>query len=255
MKRIFFKNKQQDQKLAVLFACSKPGFLFDSKKNNARLMASIASVELAPASGRGFRAILKPATATLVLAIMITSTLAYANTSTPGDLLYFLDIVQEDVLLTMPLPNESRAAIKTKIAEERSQELSHLKEQNGSVPIEVQITTAEKAQRILTEAVEDASRVKQQSEQRGKDKTVKNMDKVMARLQQAALEQETALEKIRSAQTNKPSAQNMERLKLNLEQIKTARERLDHELGRVDDNDGFGDENNENEQDNRQLNR
>jgi len=199
---------------------SRTDFTFDKGAVKSRLFNSIVnnvSDSRSGVSNRMFQ--FKFAVFSLAALLFISSTLAFANQSRPGDTLYFLDEWRERVYLSLPQPETSRVELQTAFAEERIKEISELYI-TGPVLNETQLKASENASQSLVNAINHAAATQLQLVNKGKDKSVEKVTRSLERLDQLAESEERRLEEIAGNTTDRQIRTVFEK---NLQAIKEAR--------------------------------
>lgn len=203
-----FNFIKQNKELIRLLRSSQQEFKFDKQKVKNNLLSEIQEQQLNTTadrvknwSGSGtlnrHRFALGLAVA-LVFVTGIGATLTQANSSKPGDRLYFLDTWQEKTLLKLPLLGDQKAKIQANIVEERNQELSELLENDNHADLKIE--TVRQVQLELSKTVDDVKKIQSEYSKNGKKQKADNLDTVLDQLENIAGEQETKIEDLRKNQ-------------------------------------------------------
>lgn len=221
-------NLKKYDKLIDLLKRSQQDFGFDQNKIKFSLINQINSSHLNIKQKKRFTEIVQARNifahrltyvfASLILFVALGSTFAFADGAVPGDKLFVIDQLQEKVMLNLPLPQETKAQIRTNIVAERAKELNKIS--NTADQDEVKVEAIETSEKSLTTAIEQISQNREQFKQRGNAKAVKNMDNILDRLEQLAEEQENKAGRIHE---NLKDKKLRDKVELKLHDIRKAR--------------------------------
>ena len=191
----WLKPKIEDEKIIKLIK-SRPDFPFSKNEIKFKLLSSLPSQEKAitPAKWLGVPRYAF-ASGFLILAISLTSTLAYADAAKPGDKLFALDRWQEDLALKLTPSAQTKAKLQTKFVTERAKELTQLAQTTNHQ--EQKIEAVHQSVRSLNQAIESVSKTRNRMRTEGKDKSAARLDTVLNNLQDLAETHEQKTNEIR----------------------------------------------------------
>ncbi len=146
-------------------------------------------------------------------------TLSYADSTKPGDKLYFLDQWQEQVALKIPQSVQSKSKLKSDLIDERLQEIKKLENTTEDAQ-NLKIETINRTQQNIIETVDETADIKHDLQNNGRNKSVNQVNNVLMQLENLAQEQETQIEEL---QKNTKNEKDQEQFETNLQAIKKAR--------------------------------
>lgn len=157
----------------------------------------------------------------LALVLLLVSGVSYANGAKPGDKLYFLDLFEEKIELTLPRTAASRTQLQSAILSERVEEIDEIKGDDAKSAA-LKIKTINSLQQNLIKAVDDAASTKARLEEKGKDKSVDKVNRVLNNLEKTAGQEERRWEQSKGSDSTDQEQRDWE---ARLEEIKKAREK------------------------------
>ncbi|MGE5297863.1 MAG: hypothetical protein ACM3KM_01745 [Acidobacteriaceae bacterium] len=226
--------RKNNSDIIGLLSESRTDFEFDRNGVKQRLINSIHRQKFemvpeknSPVKSWAFR--LGVGICVLILAAF-TGALSFAQASKPGDKLHFLDKIEDNAMLSLPLPQGTKAKIQSNIATERVKEMSNLPlvGPDSKQTYSIKLKAADESQRVLVNAVNTAQQMQARSETKGDAKASAKAKKILTNLEQLATEQEAQLNAIHSATDDE---QVKERVEKSLEAIKQARKQA-HEAAK-----------------------
>jgi hypothetical protein len=155
---IFFRSKK-DKQIEQLLSESRQNFEFDSQNIKARLMMAVESQHFSKEELRNFT--FKPNfwpryAFSLTLAVMLmvgTTGFAFAaNNATPGDVLFPIQKIQNQIVLSLPLPETKKEEIRTEIVTKRLKELDAIEKISNPDSAKIQAIVKE-SQASIDDAV------------------------------------------------------------------------------------------------------
>ena len=157
-----------------------------------------------------------------VMVIVASSGLALTqiNIANPGSRLYVIDQIQEQVLLSLPLPETQKFNLQAKILEERNKELDYIIQQQDENNIKLE--AVQESQIMLNSAVDTAWAGMEHSSQQGKSEQKEKYNKALTRLELLAGEQEKRVEDLKKLEKNTDTKDELEKC---LQAIKQARQK------------------------------
>ena len=237
-------NDPLDEKLKQQLRKSQTDFKLDQTGIKNHLMQSVEAYKQKPAITLPVRSRFPFWAHSLAIVVLFISsaTLVFADSSKPGDSLFFLDKLQEKAVLTLPLPSEQKANIQANIVNERVHELQKLKTTPNKN--EVKARAIEESELSVTKALESITEVKTKLEDRGKTKQAERINKVLIKLDGLAEKNEEEIEDIRNNwKEAKQQEKNIERADRSLKEIQRARLKLNINSDRSDNDSGNRDRN------------
>lgn len=131
----------------------------------------------------------KPMFAAIIIAVVLlgsTGTAIAADQSKPGDALFGLDQVLENVRLKLTLSDTAKADLAVEIAQERAEELNQLKQEEGdNAPTDAVLQDAEsETDHALQQARETLSGVQSKLEDQGSDRARSAINRVREKFQE-----------------------------------------------------------------------
>jgi hypothetical protein len=202
-------------------------FPFDQAGIKSRLMLSIAMQPQPEKAGWNIRRLLVPlsvSSASIAVILILTTTLAYASNTVPGDDLYFLNSMQEKIALTLPLPAEQKADIRLGYVYQHIDEVSRV--QNRST--EVQIKTLKQSQQIITETIDKTVTAEQTLRQKGKNQSADSLNRDLNEVQAITDQHLQRLEQLKEKPDINQSIKD--EIDQHLAEIKNARQKARQEI-------------------------
>lgn len=226
---MMFRKSEQDKKLEQMLRQLDARFEYDKQGVKRRLLMNIEHIHPNAALGKRLGFHYGIATSLTIVFIMV-GTFTFADASKPGDSLYWLDKLQEQVLLKVPRSDESRAVFKTKIINERMKELNNIPHLESHQAVQLKAT--EETQRNIIDAIEETSQAKQNYKLKGKHQSSSNMSKVLIELDSMGARQESEIKTLKDTAKDEETQKQLE---IKLEAIKKARERARKEAEELED--------------------
>jgi hypothetical protein len=134
---------------------------------------------------------------TVALILFFSSTCVYADHTKPGDKLYFLDQFQEQVGLRLSRTAAEKAKLKSKIINERLQEISEFKNNDPSTQ-SLRLESIEKTQANIIQTVDETAAIKQRLTSTGHKNSTNQVDQVLNQLEELAGRQQLQMEQVKS---------------------------------------------------------
>ena len=218
-------NPKNDEKIILLLKQMDADFEYDKQGIKNRLMNSIQTSHLGqnliPDQTKFHRRWNFALGTGLAVVVVFVSTLNYADAAKPGDKLYFMDQWSEQVGLNIPRTAASRAKYKSKIIDERIQELMRLEAITPNPTIDtVKLRALQKTQQNIVQTVEETAEAKKKLQEKHRDKSLRQLETVFTKLEMQAQDQEMRMQRHREQFiTDENRADYDERLEL----IKQAR--------------------------------
>ncbi|HEV8601414.1 MAG TPA: DUF5667 domain-containing protein [Patescibacteria group bacterium] len=235
-------NLEQFENLIKLLKQSEQDFKFDQKSIKLNLLTSINShhlpekekIKLREISIHRFSVYQYSAVFAVILFATGGATFALANTAKPGDFLFPLDLLQEKMVLSLPLSEQKKAKLESNFVSERIVELKQLRQARGSDTVKA--AAVKESQKTLTSAVEAVTRSKDLLQARGRNQQAQELDNVLDELETLAGEHEKNAGEIKD-EVEEPGLKI--EIENNLTDIKKARLKAGHKIrGEKTRNDG-----------------
>jgi hypothetical protein len=220
---MFGLNSDDKKRIQTLMQDSQSDFVFDKSGVKNRILSTIENAHLNPKTFKTAKNVnvwrWNTALAScLGMIVIFSATIVYADSSNPGDKLYFLDQLQERVVLKMPRSDQAKARLQERLVNERVNELNKIPTINH-LDQTVRLKAIEESQQNLFNAVEETTRIRESLKLKGRDKAVENIDEVLLKLGQLAEKQEARVEEFKKHTENEEDVLKLEE---NLEAIKKA---------------------------------
>lgn len=188
-----------DEKLIQMLKRSEQGFRFDPEQLKIRVMQSVRSTEQI-AAPRHFISIsiLRYSMITAGLVIFTSGTLVYASAqSGPGDKLFGITKLKEQVILSLTFNNESKAEYYNTIVTHRLEALEALETQIKSTEARAntkKLQTIKESDESISEAIESVSMSQQTFMRNGRSDDSRRLLDQLTRLEKLAAEHEKRME-------------------------------------------------------------
>ncbi|MBI4049641.1 MAG: hypothetical protein HY395_02380 [Candidatus Doudnabacteria bacterium] len=209
--------KAKNDKLINLLRQSKQSFRFDQNQIRFNLLNSLASTPKTEVR-HPLNYQLAVALASVILFATLGTTFVFADAAKPGDKLYRLDQLEEQLLLKIPFNAETKAKIRAKIVAERAVELSEIKKLPDRDQIKAEAVLRSK--QSLDQAIEHINYNHDRLKSQGKTEAADRLEKVLTELEQLAEEQEHRANELKAGMTNLELRKSVEE---NVEAIKKAK--------------------------------
>ncbi|HYE22561.1 MAG TPA: hypothetical protein VD998_03160 [Verrucomicrobiae bacterium] len=216
---MFGLDPKTKQDLIEKLQKSRMSFGFNKSGVRNRLMMSIDQHQTVVSEikhNHGFRFVLGSA---LAVVLMTIGTFAYADSTMPGDKLYFLDQFQEKLALKFPRSAESKVQLQAEILDERVKELGEIPKVEDLTD-ELRLKAVEESKKSLIDAIDRTSELKQNVNLKNRSKS--DLNKLLIDLEKIAEKQESEVNHIRERSLDQETKLELEK---NLEDIKKARMR------------------------------
>ncbi|MBI4363671.1 MAG: hypothetical protein HY545_02370 [Candidatus Doudnabacteria bacterium] len=227
----WLKLKNEDEQIKKLIK-NQADFVFAKNEVKLKLLASLPIHER-PQEQVKWLGLPRYAFAAVcvILAIGLTSTMAYADTAKPGDRLFALDLLQEAAILKLTPSSHAKARLQAKFVAERARELQQLTQIANHQ--EQKIKAVDQSVKNLNQAIESVSKARNRMKTEGNDQTAARLDIVLTNLQDLA---ETHEQKTNEIRMRIDDEQLKNRLDEDLDEIKKAKLRVRLELNQNDNN-------------------
>ncbi|MBI3952707.1 MAG: hypothetical protein HY336_02000 [Candidatus Doudnabacteria bacterium] len=228
----WLKSKSEKEKIINLIK-NQPDFPFAKDSLKIKLLSSLAN-RPQPKQDSVFnhrRLIPKYgfASALAVVAIGLTTTLAYANSSKPGDRLFLLDTWQENIALKLAPTVQTKAKLHVRFVNERALELDELSN-SASDRKEQKVEAVNQSVNGLSRAIESVTMAREKTMADGNDEAAAKLDQVLIKLEDLADTNEAEMNKIRIKIGDDEELQG--RLEENFKQIEQAKIKVKEERNR-----------------------
>lgn len=225
--KLFDFNKKDEQTIKLL-KDSRLNFSFDKEATKGRLLNQIAHGEPEQSLVLPRRRVLSYSLSFAMIAVLIaaSSTIAYANSSGPGDKLFFLDKLSEKAVIALPMPAPAKAKIEAGVAEERLNELDAIAEKiekQDAKQALVKTKAIEESQAALTQAIDNISEAQDKLDSKGNTEASKKLNSVLVKLESLADKNKETAEKIKTRLTNEDEKGKLES---RIEKIRTAKKKI-----------------------------
>jgi|GEM_PF-6766138 hypothetical protein len=187
---------KKDGKLPDLLKKSAVDFRFDPDSVKYRLLQSMTNSM--QAKSKPHRLKWWHAGATAVFVVFLSATFAFASNSKPGDKLFALNKLGENVILNLPLSAEQKAKVEEHIVTSRMQALDSVKSQIETKKLE----TVKESDITLTAAVAEISQTKAKLKASGNTAAAANLDAVLNRMQKMAQDHEQIIQNFENETSN-----------------------------------------------------
>jgi hypothetical protein len=215
------RERLTKEELKKLLGQSGQPFAFNQEGVKASVLSAIAATPQVKNSASGSGYSLKFIFSSSAAVIMLSSLITYADSSIPGDNLYFLDRLQENISLTLPKTSAAKSRLITKIARERMVELSLLPPPNNQNNLTLK--AYERSNESLSRALDEAHEFKQKLAEKGREEVVLEINMALDKLGEMARLEEQKLEDMISVSNDEVLNK---RLDIQLEAIKKARQKI-----------------------------
>ena len=212
------------EKLIKLLKHSKEPFELDESSVKFRLLASMHTLDQKPrhaVAGYGWR-IFKYSFGFVGLVLVVSTTFAFASTATPGQPLFALNKFGEQLVLSLPISAQDKAAVQAHIVENR---LKALEQVQTSVSKD-ELATVKESDDSLNQAVTQITKNKQAAEKSGNKKGAQQLNNILNNIQNLAAKHEVQLQKLE----DETSDQNLKsQIDQHLQKIKESRHKAELE--------------------------
>jgi hypothetical protein len=234
-----FNLDKNNEKTIELLKKSQQDFRFDQDQVRARLMIQINSSPQSltePESKPRLTWSYASAFAIVIVFVLSSGTLAYANNSNPGDKLFFLDKLTERAVLALPMPAANKARIQTNIVAERLEEINKIEPEDDNS--QKSLRAVSESETDISEAVANITATKEKLLNKGNRKAADKLDEVLNKLEGLAEKHESKAER---AKLKSKDDSTKKELELKIIEIKKAREKAKLEILKGEsDNSGKG---------------
>ncbi len=210
---------------------SSVDFKFDPNPGKYRLLASIEhAAQKKPALH--FSPILKYCLITACLLLFVSGTFVFAANSQPGDTLFSLNKIGENIILNLPLSDLQKAEVQEQIVTKRLEALDRVQAKTETVKTQLdarKLETVKESDETLSAAIENISKNKQKLEAAGNTQGAEKLGTVLDRLQAKVADREQTIQKIEDETADEPSKT---KIRQHLRQIKKSREKAQLEIRR-----------------------
>ena len=220
----WFKSNNSD--LEKLLTASRQDFRFDSNEVKQRLMMSVQVRHLTREEKQFL--IYKPSSwpnyavglATAFILAVTTTGLAYASSqSKPGDILFPVQKLQNQIILSLPLPQTKKAEISTNIATKRLKELDEITKDPQAKP---EIVTAEV--NAVDDSIQQAAKLTPETDSQGSTKHPEHINNILDKLDDLTTQQQQTLQtldtQVQDQELKKKIQTSLSELQLTKEKLK-----------------------------------
>lgn len=187
----FFKDEKRD-KLISMLKQSKPDFKFDPNSGKVQLMQSLTRSQIVePEMKMHSWHIMRYSLATACLLIFVSGTFAFASNAKPGDKLFPMNKLGEQMILKLPLTDEVRANFQARIVSKRLEALTQVKP-------EAKLETIKESDESLNQAVEAITTNRQNLRTKGNKQAEARLNNVLNQLESLAQKQQERIEVLQS---------------------------------------------------------
>ncbi len=222
-------NNKENKKLETLLKQSQGNFSFNQADIKSRLLQSIAHQEQTSPKYAFPWYLPKYATALAAIVLFVSGAFAFASNSQPGDKLFAVTKVSEQIILSLPLPETQLSQLETKMVSRRLKALDNINKENSI------LETVKESDEGLNQAVEKIILEKARLEKRGKSIQVEKLDQTLTKLEALAGEHEQKFENLKERATDQ---QQKERITQHLEKFKQSRHKALQEIKKRSPNSG-----------------
>ncbi|MGE5392214.1 MAG: hypothetical protein ACM3NH_00500 [Candidatus Saccharibacteria bacterium] len=222
-----FNRKSEKRDIPHALNCSGRDFPFNQAGVKARLMLSIAAAPQPQEPYWTFRRFLLPlsiGSGTLAIIFALSTTLAAASNTVPGDNLYFLNSLQEKIALSLPLPAEQKADIRLGYVYQHINEVSKVQDRST----DVQIKTLKQSQEFITETINKTVTAEQAMRQKGRTKSADSLNRDLSEVQVITDQHVQRLEQLKEEAGTDQSIKD--EIDQHLTEIKNARQKARQEI-------------------------
>ena len=221
-------DKQTDQNLIKLLKANSNNFHFNQTQIKQRLLQSIRQTPQA-AVRIPFRWILEYGSAVALIIILATATFGFAANSNPGDKFFPINKWGEQVILSLPLNDQTIAQIHTNIVNKRLRALTKLENEENQQAQETpainnrRLITVKESHETLSAAITTITAQKEALRASDNSESINALNQVLTRLENLAKQQE---EKIEAIESHTQNDQVREEIEDQLKQIHEVRNQV-----------------------------
>jgi hypothetical protein len=192
--------ENRDEKLKRLLKTSGSDFQFDPNAVKYRLLTSMNQADQSPRPPFHITRVTKYSIGFAGTVILLSATFALASNSKPGDKLFALNKLGEQIVLNLPLSVEQKAKVEAYIVTNRLKALDQVQAKISQATTAVEaknLETVKETDESFTSAIDEISQNKQALEARGNNAAADRLEIVLDQLQTQAQQREatiTALE-------------------------------------------------------------
>jgi hypothetical protein len=224
----FFDSPTND-KLTRLLKQSQLDFKLDQATAKTRLLQAIARGDLESIQpARMWRSLIVKSGVSLVgVVLVISGTFATAAGAQPGDKLFAVNKLREQLILSLPLSAQTRAQVETNIVEARFKALDTIPDPAEAETKTVnnhRLETIKESQESLNRAVEAISAKQADFQEQGDVEQAENLDRVLTNLAQMASSREQTIKNL-SEQTSDETERA--EIKVQLDKFRSSRHKAE----------------------------
>jgi hypothetical protein len=222
MKFDLFDDK--DKKVIELLSNSKQDFVFDQKNVKARLLMALGNKPAAKNRNLPHHNFIPNYRAALVFCIILVvgmGSLSFAsNKASPGETLYSVQKLQNNLVLSLPLADESKAQYRTDIVAQRLEDLDRIESSTSDhTQIQAEIKASEES---IEDAVSNVA-IQIQANQNNQKilSIIQQLDELSTRHQE---KMETIKDNVTDEKIRAEIDRSLELIRANTEKLRRARE-------------------------------